>query len=323
VVASHAEHEALAHAPLLHARRHSVERFTDLPLLSWVETRPTDRGRELAYSVVFSHEDGGTPADRLMATWGRVTDIELVYTVELDAAGVVLREEYQGRDHVITPFRGRREGRHPVLHVVTKNNMVSDRGPSTPRLAPAPIAFPLDRVSREAVMDAHPWTYSVSAREVRRQGRVDAAASAGAKRIPDPRRFAYLEACAAVGDARLAFDVGLLQGAGLAWFASDAGRPDFRVGRSGCFRAAVVLPPERSVAEIRAVRFRAHTRPPRKGERALPRGSGWARLERVNRLFGLGADDIPRPSLLSWSGSVDLPPDGEAFEVPLGPGGPP
>jgi len=317
------EHEALAHAPLLHARRGSVERFTDLPLLAWVEARPTGRGRELRYSVVFSHEDGGTPADRLMATWGRVTDIELVYTVELDAAGVVLREEYQGPDHVIQPFRGRKEGLHPVLHVATKNNMVSDRGPSTPRLAPAPVAFDLDRVSREAVMDAHPWTYGVSAREVRREGRVNAGAVAGSKRIPDPRRFAYIEACGAVGDARLAFDVGLPQGAGLAWVASDAGRRDFRVGRSGCFRAAVALPPDRTVAEIRAVRFRAHTRPPRRGERALPAGSGWARLERVNRLFGLGADDLPGPSLLSWSGPSDLRLDGKPLEIPLVRGGSP
>jgi hypothetical protein len=84
----------------------------------------------------------------------------------------------------------------------------------------------------------------------------------------------------------------------------------------------VALPPGASVAEVRAVRVRAHTRPPRKGERPLARGSGRARIERVNRLFGLGADDLPGPSLLSWSGPADLPPDGEAFEVPLGAGGP-
>jgi hypothetical protein len=316
-------HEALAHAPLLHARRRSVERFTDVPLLAWVETRPTSRGRELAYSVVFSHEDGGTPADRLMATWGRVTDIELVYTVELDATGAILREEYQGRDHETLPFRGKKEGRHPVLHVVTKNNMVSDRGPATPLLAPAPVPYALDGVSREAVMDAHPWTYRVSAQEVRREGRVAAAATPGSKRIPDPRRFAYLEACAVVEDARLAFDVALLQSDRPAWFASDAGGPSFRVGRSGCFRAAVALPPARGVEEVRAVRFRAHTRPPREGERALPRGSGRARLERINRLFGLGADDAPAPSLFSWSGSIDLAGDGQAVEVPLGPAGSP
>ena len=310
VAAGDPRHEALAHAPILHARRGSVERFTDLTLLAWVESRPTDRGRELSYSVVFSHEDGGTPADRLMATWGRVTDIELVYTVELDAAGLALREEYQGRDHEILPFRGRKEGRHPLLHVVTKNNMVSDRGPSTPRLAPAPVPFVLDGVSREAVMDAHPWTYRVSAQEVRREGRVAAAAAPGSKRIPDPRRFAYLEACGAVEDARLAFDVGLPRSAGLTWISSDSGRPAFRVARSGCFRAAVALPPGRTVAEICAVRFRAHTRPPGKGERPLPRGTGWAKLERVNRLFGLGEDYLPMPGVFSWQGPVELRPDG-------------
>jgi hypothetical protein len=311
------DHEALAHAPILHARRRSVERFTDIPLLAWVERHPTDRGREYRYSVVFSHEDGGTPADRLMATWGRVSDIELVYAVELDPAGAVLREEFQGRDHVVERFRGRKEGEHPVLHVVTKNNMVSDRGPATPRLAPVPVAFALEGVSREAVMDAHPWTYRVSAQEVRRQRKVDASAPPGSGRIPDPRRFAYLEACGGVGDAQMAFDVGLPRDGRLDWLPSDAGRPGFRVGRGGCFRAAVALPSGRSVAEIRGLRVRAHTRPPGRGERALPRGSGWARLERVNRLFGLGADDIPLPSVLSWSGPADLAPDGPPSDLPL------
>ncbi len=323
VAAGDPRHEALARAPILRARRRSIEGFTDVPLVAWVETRATGRGRELGYSVVFSNEDGGTPADRLMATWGRVTDIELVYTVELGATGAVLREEYQGRDHVTLPFRGRKEGRHPVLHVVTKNNMVSDRGPSTPRLAPAPVPFALEGVSREAVMDAHPWTYRVSAQEVRREGRVAEAAAPGSKRIPDPRRFAYLEACGAVEDARLAFDVGLPRGDRLVWLPSDGGKTDFRVGRSGCFRAAVALFPGASVSDVRALRLRAHTRPPRKGERPLPRGSGRARVERVSRLFGLGPDDLPLASRLSWAGAADLAPDGEAVELPLDPIDPP
>jgi hypothetical protein len=313
------EHEALAHAPLLQARRGTVERFSDVPLLAWVETRSTERGRELHYSVVFSHEDGGTPADRLMATWGRVTDIELVYTVEIDPAGRVLREEYQGKDHVITPFRGRREGRHPVLHVVTRNNMVSDRGPATPRLAPAPLPFALQDVSREAVMDAHPWTYRVSAQEVRREGRVVEGAEPGSGRIADPRRYGTLEACGVVEDAVLAFDVGLVQHGRLAWLASDAGRREFRVARSGCFRTAVALPRGAAVADVSALRIRAHTRPARRGERALPRGTGRARLERVNCLFALGPDDLPLPSVFDWRGPVDLSPDGQPVELSVGP----
>ena len=180
-------HEALAHAPIVHARKGSLERFSDAPLVAWVETLPAaDGGRELRYSVVFSHEDGGTPLDRLMATWGRAADIELVYAVELDAAGGLRRAQYQGKDHVMTAFAGRREGRHPVLYVVTKNNMLSDRGPATPRMALAPVAFSLDGVSREAVMDAHPWTHEVSAAEVRREGLVVDGAAPGLEADPGP-----------------------------------------------------------------------------------------------------------------------------------------
>jgi len=321
VAADDLGHEALAHAPIVHTRKGSLERFSDAPLVAWVEASPAaDGGRELRYSIVFSHEDGGTPLDRLMATWGRATDIELVYTVELDAQGRVRRAEYQGKDHVTTAFAGRREGSHPVLYVVTKNNMVSDRGPGTPRVALVPVAFSLDHVSREAVMDAHPWTHQVSAVEVRREGLVVDGARPGSKRIPDPRRFVFLEACAKVSDTRLAFDVALRRPDGaLQWYASDAGRPDFRVARSGCFRAGVALPRDAAASDVQAVRLRAHTRPPRRGEAPLPSGSGAAHLERVNLLYGLGADDRPGPSLFSWTGGSELAPDGPPLEFPLRP----
>jgi hypothetical protein len=319
VAAEEPGHEALAHAPILHTRKGSLGRFSDVPLVAWVETFPAaDGGRELRYSIVFSHEDGGTPLDRLMATWGRATDIELVYAVELDAQGRTRRAEYQGKDHVTTAFAGRREGLHPVLYVVTSNNMVSDRGPATPRMALAPVPFSLDGVSRETVMDVHPWTHEVSAAEVRREGLVVDGARPGSKRIPDPRRFLFLEACAAVTDSRLAFEVGLRGSDGmLAWHASDAGRPAFRVARGGCFRAGVALPSGAAASDVRALRLRAHTRPPHRDEAPLPKGAGSARIERVNRLFGLGQDDRPGPSLFSWSGGTELAPDGPPLELAL------
>ena len=321
VAASDPGHEALAHAPIVHTRKGSLGRFSDAPLVAWVEAFPAaDGGRELRYSIVFSHEDGGTPLDRLMATWGRATDIELVYAVELDASGRVRRAEYQGKDHVTTPFAGRREGSHPVLYVVTRNNMVSDRGPATPRVALVPVPFSLDGVSREAVMDSQPWTHQASAVEVRREGLVVDGAAPGSKRIPDPRRFVFLEACASVSDARLAFDVALRRADGaLQWYASDAGRPAFRVARSGCFRAGVALPRDAGAGDVQALRLHAHTRPKRRGEKTLPKGSGAARIERVNLLYGLGADDRPGPSLFSWNGGSELAPDGPPLELPLRP----
>jgi hypothetical protein len=319
VAADDARHEALAHAPIVHTRKGTIDRFSDVPLVAWVETIPSgDGGRELRYSIVFSHEDGGTPLDRLMATWGRATDIEHVYSVELDAGGAVRGAVYQGKDHVMNAFTGRLEGQHPVLYVDTKNNMVSDRGSETPRIALVPQPFTLDRVSREAVMDANPWTYAVSVSEVRREGLVSDTAAPGSKRIPEPRRFAHLEACGNVSDARLAFDAGLPADDGtLAWHASDAGRSDFRVARSGCFRAAVALPAGRSVSDVRALRLRAHTRPPRGNEPPLVPGSGSARVDRVNLFYGLGPDDLPGPSLFQWTDGADLAPDGPPLELEL------
>src|SRR2546430_7576501 len=157
-------------APVLHARANTVGRFTDVPILMWYEVVPTSRGREFRYSVVFTNEDGGTATDRLMATWGRTTDIEFVYGVELDAAGRVVAEQFQGAGHEMPAFGGRRDARHPLLWIATDNNMVSDRGTTTVRYAPAPEHFELTDVSREAVMDAHPWSYALAGQEMQREG---------------------------------------------------------------------------------------------------------------------------------------------------------
>ncbi len=101
-------------APILHARPNTVGKFTDLPILAWYEIVRTDRGRQFRYSIIFTNEDGGTATDRLMATWGRTTDIEFVYGVEVDAAGRVLAEEFQGPGHEVPTFKGRHEAASPV-----------------------------------------------------------------------------------------------------------------------------------------------------------------------------------------------------------------
>src|SRR5712691_2483215 len=100
---------AQAMAPILYARPNTIGRFTDLPLVEWYEIVSTPRGRQFRYSVIFSNEDGGTATDRLMATWGRTTDIEFVYGVELDAHDAVIAEEFQGPGHEVPPFKGQHE----------------------------------------------------------------------------------------------------------------------------------------------------------------------------------------------------------------------
>src|SRR5437899_2853315 len=198
---------AQAMAPILYARPNTIGRFTDLPLVEWYEIVSTPRGRQFRYSVIFSNEDGGTATDRLMATWGRTTDIEFVYGVEVDPNGRTLAEEFQGPDHVVTPFRGVHNARHPLEFVVTDNNMVSDAGTAAVRYAPAPELFDLTNRSREVVMDAHAWSYRVTSQEMLREGKVAGDAQAGSGNIPDPRRFVFVEACSDLENAALSFGV--------------------------------------------------------------------------------------------------------------------
>jgi hypothetical protein len=308
------EHLVLSHAPILHARPDTIGRFSDVPLLMWVESERAAGIRRLRYSVIFSHEDGGTPTDRLMATWGRATDIEFIYGVDLDEDGRVLNEEYQGPGHEILPFRGQKLGAHPLLWVVTTNNMVRDRGETRVRQALAPIPFALHDVSREVVMDAHPWTYVVMARELAREGRIRPDAPGGEGLIPDPRQFAYIEACGELTDAAIAFDVGVRGPDDWQWHPTDRGVGAFRIVRSGCFRAAAPLPPGTGADQIARVRLRAYPRPLREGEPPLPPGAARVRLERLNTVFLLGDDYLPGPPLLRWRGTLDAQ-AGDVLEI--------
>jgi hypothetical protein len=297
-------YEALAHAPFVYQRPNTVGGFSDLPLLMWYEVEPTARGVRYRYSVVFSNEDGGTPADRLMATWGRTTDIEYVYSVELDARGRILHQDYQGPGHEVLPYRGTLEGRHAKLWVVTDNNMVRDRGTTSVRFSPAPILFPLRDVSREAVMDAHPWLYAVAAEELVRERKIVADAPPGQGRIPDPRRYVYLEGCGTIGASALTFAVHVRD----EWYSSDRGVPEYRIVRDGCFRAAVPLPDDAGIDEVRAVRVHAFTRPGKPGGEAV-------RFTALNRMFALDDTFAPRPSRLEWRGDATITPDGAPLQI--------
>jgi len=304
---------AQAMAPILYARPNTVGHFTDVPMLMWYETVTTPRGWQFRYSVIFSNEDGGTATDRLMATWGRTTDIEFVYGVEVDEFDKVLAEEFQGPGHEVPPFKGRHEGGHPLLWVSTDNNMVSDSGPTEVRYAPAVERFDLTNQSREVVMDRHPWTYTVAAQEMRREGKIAADAPPGSGRIPDLRRFVHVEACTDLENAAVVFSVRARDDSGTArWYDSDRGVTEFRIVRTGCFRGAVPLPA--SAGRPDAIRFRAVSRPQRGAAAAAPAS---VVLTRVNHVFTLDGQYQPGPSLFSWLGSIALPLDGDWRELPF------
>ena len=82
-----AEYQALSLSPIVYARPNTIGRFTDIPLLMWYETEKAGQLTTFRYSVIFTNEDGGTQTSALMARWGRTTDIEWIYEVQIDADG--------------------------------------------------------------------------------------------------------------------------------------------------------------------------------------------------------------------------------------------
>ncbi|MCU1383103.1 MAG: hypothetical protein JWL71_1800 [Acidobacteria bacterium] len=311
------DYTALSMAPILYARENTVGKFTDLPLLMWYEVVPTAHGRQFRYSVIFSNEDGGTQTDRLMATWGRTTDIEFVYGVEVDGADRVVAEEFQGPGHEVPAFTGTHEGRHPLLWVSTDNNMVSDTGRTTIRYAPMPVAFDLTDQAREAVMDANPWTYAIAAVEMRREGKLAEEPPPGINKIPDPRRFVFVEACGTVGNAALAISVASRRSSGgdLAWSASDRGLPQYRITRDGCFTIATPLPAGTHASDVRAIRVNAFARPAETGGAAVSTDS--VHVMRINKVFMLDERFLPGPSILRWEGPASIRAGGDPLEVTI------
>jgi hypothetical protein len=309
------EYGWISRAPILRARPGTVEKFSDFPLVMYAEQHVNGESGSrysLQYTVIFTNEDGGTPTDRLMATWGRTTDIEFIYGLT-DPGG---REEIQAEGHKWIAFNGPRAGTHPVLWVATLNNMVADHGPDDMiRFAPAPQLVSLDHTSRERVMDDNPWMYAVTSAEMVREQRVDPNATPGSGQIVDPRRYVTLEACGHVKDATLAFDIGVrVAGGGIAWRPTDTDSR-FRIARGGCFRGGAPMPAGVTAGDVAGLRIRAYPRPLREGETAPPAAS--VTLEAVTKVFMLNTDFVPAVQPITWKGELAVPTNGTPVPIPV------
>lgn len=233
-------HVLLGHAPVLELRADTVGEQTDVPLYEYVERESANGDDLLRYTVVFSHEDGGTQTRALLARWGRTTDIEQIYEASI-RGGRAIREEFQGPDHETRAFNGRRRGAAPILLVATLNNMVTDRGRGIAAVRPVPEPADLSRATRESTLDGRPWAFRVMQQELEAEGRIAADAPVDDRWLrvaPDPREHAYLE-------ARLTLD----RAVAAAWvrdrdghrFWSHYQRDTLAINRNGWVRTAVAI----------------------------------------------------------------------------------
>ena len=309
-------YQVMAHAPIIYGRDDA--RSSDTPLLAYHEVMPEGASTTLQYTYIFSNEDGGTAADALMARWGRITDIEYVYRVTVDGSGQVVRAVYQDKDHKDAPYTGAREGLHPLLSIVTRNNLLGPAAPTAFRFALAPVQT-LPEGSREEVMDRNPWTYLVMAQEWQREGQqaTEKTASPQTREVSDPRNYLYVEFRsapeAAPCDSKLAIQVKLRGSDTL--YNSDHLVDALRIQCEGWRRAAIELPAGTKADQIESLTFAAYAGKNQPGCALV--------LTDVRKAFLLDQGYVPGASVLSWTGRQTLKPDATsgapaAYTIPVG-----
>jgi hypothetical protein len=304
--------ESVLRAPIIYTRKDTVGRFSDLPLVVYWESEKSGAQNHVTYTVILSNEDGGTNTERLMARWGRTADIEWFY--DYSTGGGQTTETYQAANHKTLHFQGQHEGLHPILYDATRNNNFSDAMDAPPqvRLRLVPVYANLQGLSRESVMDLFPWTYSIMAQEMIREGKVENPADPNTPALSDQRNYVYLDACAKQRGTELYFEINTRNSN--RWFRSDHADQKARIERSGCFRSSIELPPGTGPQELHLLRIQCSPAPPPEGE--MPVSSPRANILTVKRLFFLGQDYMPGPNLLDRNVNRVLKP-GQSLEIPI------
>jgi hypothetical protein len=314
VAAGTIDYISLSHSPVLYGRNGVgitadesgpyQNAVTDSPLVAWHEdtAAPTPGHRLLEYSIVWSNEDGGTSTPALMARWGRTTDIEWIYQVEVDAFGRTVPGTafFQSPGHGKTLFAGTYEGDRPLLQTCTLNNNVCDRVDDPMRFSlSTEESLDATTQAREQVMDANPWTYRIMAEEARREGKVVVAPDpAQTLFIADPDDYLYLVVrkhtvgSTNTGPSWVGLAIGVRLKGDATVYRSDKGlHPDWSLQRDEPAATTVQLPPDTrpsDIAEIEAIR--------------VPFGTDTGatiEVNAVNRAFFLSSRDQPQRSILS------------------------
>lgn len=304
----------LLHAPILSARRNTIGKFSDVPLLVYCERLVQDGRPYLQYTVIFSNEDGGTSTRALMARWGRTTDIEYVYKAFLDPDGKLTRATIQARGHEEIEFRGERDGTHPLLIPVTDNNMVAPEPPSPIRYQLAPRLVSLTDHSREQTMDDAPWTYQVMTRELIRESKLRPFGQVDGQKISDPRNYVYVEMKVALQTAGVSVLVRRKGEAALR--SSDLGRPDYAITRDGWVRTTVELPPGTTAEQVAELAI-GYMAVPGSSSQPYP-VSGRCRIEQISKVFLLDSSALPGPSFFRRGELIELA-TGELLTLPVTP----
>lgn len=283
---------------------------TDVPILAYHTSAADAQGnRVIEYTVIWSNEDGGTNTPSLMARWGRTTDIEWFYRVTVDAQGNRISDAFQALNHGTEAFNGVREDDHPLIQVASSNNnmvAVTDVATSSGYRFFLETGERLpDNRAREVMMDRHPWSYGLMAKEMVREGKVEAVPDPDTQTMSDQRNYLFAEVKKATSYATPPragswAGVALAAKVGDRWYTSNKGVAGLSIERDLAAATTIELPAGTTAADIAALKAFA-----------VPNGTPGAYsidVTSINRAFKLGADFMPGVSFINWAGRETLTP---------------
>lgn len=310
-----AENLVLRYAPIVYGRNMAAlgspyqNATTDTPLIAWHEMGPaaTPGHTRLTYSVVWSNEDGGTNSPALMARWGRTTDIEWIYAVEVDENGerVAGSDTYQAPNHQTLHFSGVYEDDHALLQTCTSNNNMCDVVDDPMRFFLSTLqTLPPDQ-AREYLMDTNPWTYQIMAKEMLREGKIEPASPAAplTPDVSDQRNYLYAVVKKTTqppnsGSSWVGVSLGLRLVTGQTVYLSHHVNPTWSLQRDNPAATTVELPAGTTVNDIAEVSVHRVVVGTDTG--------ATVHVTAIKRGFFLDQDYLPQPSVLTWNGDVLL-----------------
>lgn len=308
------DHLALRYAPIVYGRNVAElgspyqNATTDTPLIAWHEATPVAGGHtRLTYSFIWSNEDGGTNTPALMARWGRTTDIEWVYDVEVDEHGerVPGSDTYQAANHQTLRFSGAYEGDHALLETCTSNNNMCDKVDDPMRFFLSALQTRPAGQAREYMMDTNPWTYQIMAKEMIREGKIEAASDGtpATPEVSDQRNYLYavVEKTTdrpTTGSSWVGVSLGVRLGTGDTVYLSNHADPTWSIQRDDPAATTVELPAGVTADDIEEIT----------ANRVVVGADNGAvvHVTGISRGFFLGRDYLPQGSFLGWSGDVAL-----------------
>ena len=257
------DYPLVKYAPVLYER--AADKGTDVSLLLFANPVTQNGKTTIEYHVLFSNEDGGTGRNPaiLMSRYGRVTDIEWVYSITIDdSAGTILNELYQGSNHEMREFSGRHMGSHPVLRVATDNGNFEQDGETPVRVGLMPVSFHWgeDR-PREAIMDLYPWTFRISSDEMFVERKASHDENMRSAMLGNMRDYIYIDYDAENFNAKktLCFEVKLKNSRH--WYSTNPGKDvpffgtDGLIQFSGWYRTNIKLPPGTEPEDVEGIRI--------------------------------------------------------------------